>query len=104
MRLFLSDILFSLLLSAGYTHAQPVISLSSVITGLSAPMQVLHAGDGTGRIFIVQKPGSIRVFDKNYTSLGNFLVMSGITATGERGLLSMAFHPDYINNGFFYVY
>ncbi|MBL0356754.1 MAG: PQQ-dependent sugar dehydrogenase [Chitinophagaceae bacterium] len=104
MKLFLSAALLSFILLSHPTIAQPVLSLSPVITGLSQPMQVVHAGDNSGRIFIVQKGGIIRVFDKAYASLGTFLTVTGITSSGERGLLSLAFHPDYINNGLFYVY
>ena len=93
-----------LVLLVNNAMAQPVLSLSSVITGLAAPMQVVHAGDNTNRIFIPQKFGSVRVFDRSYVSLGTFLTVAGITTAGERGLLSMVFHPDYANNGFFYVY
>ena len=82
----------------------PFISYDTVIRGLAAPMQIVNAGDGSNRIFIVQKPGTVRVFNKDYTVIGTFLTMTGITTSGERGLLSMAFHPDYKNNGLFYVY
>ncbi len=87
-----------------YAEAQPVLSLSPVITGLALPMQVLNAGDSTNRIFVVQKGGTVKVYSKSYTLLGTFLTLTGITTSGERGLLSMAFHPDYTNNGLFYVY
>jgi len=103
----MKSIVFTFLLPVFYclqAAAQPTVSLTSVLQGLAAPMQVLHAGDGTGRIFIVQKPGSIRVFDKNFAALGTFLTIPNITTSGERGLLSMAFHPDYKNNGYFFVY
>lgn len=98
----LVSIISLLLIKAGYT--QPVLSLTPVITNLSAPMQLVNAGDGTNRIFIIQKDGAILLYNKAYVLLGNFLTLTGITSTGERGLLSMAFHPDYANNGFFYVY
>jgi len=85
--------------------AQPQVTLTPVITtGLSAPMQLLNAGDGTGRVFIVQKGGAIRVYDSTFAYLSDFLTVTGISSTGERGLLSMAFHPDYATNGLFYVY
>jgi glucose/arabinose dehydrogenase len=105
MKLFL----LAVLLSAAFlfTHqviAQPVLSLSPVITGLAAPMQLVNAGDGSNRLFIVEKGGTVKVFSKTYDSIGVFLRMAGITTSGERGLLSMAFHPDYVHNGFFYVY
>jgi glucose/arabinose dehydrogenase len=104
MKRMLRSISLFLVLLVNNAVAQPVLSLTPVITGLSLPMQVLHAGDTSNRIFVVQKGGSIRVYNKSYTLLGTFLTVTGITTSGERGLLSMAFHPDYANNGFFYVY
>lgn len=87
------------------SFAQPQLTLTPAITtGLSAPMQLVNAGDGSGRIFIVQKGGGIRVYDAAFAYLGDFLTVTGINSTGERGLLSMAFHPSYATNGFFYVY
>ncbi len=85
-----------ILLSIGFsTKAQPVLSLTQVIKNVSSPMQLVNAGDGSERIFIVQKAGTIRVYSKNYDSIGVFLTVTGITSNDERGLLSMAFHPDY---------
>ena len=99
----LSSILLFLLLNCK-NFAQPTISLTSVITGLSQPMQFVNAGDGSNRIFIPQKTGEIKVFDKNFASLGTFLTVSGISTDGERGLLSLCFHPQYKTNGLFFVY
>ena len=84
--------------------AQPNISLNSVITGLNQPMQFVNASDGTNRIFIPQKGGEIKVFDKNFVSLGTFLTVTGTSTGGEQGLLSLCFHPQYKTNGFFFVY
>jgi glucose/arabinose dehydrogenase len=84
--------------------AQPTISTKEVVTGLTQPMQVVHAGDGSNRIFIPQKGGVIRVFDSNFASLGTFLTVSPISSGGEQGLLSMCFHPQYKTNGLFFVY
>ena len=96
-------ILFSIVSTSIF--AQPNIGLSPVISsGLSAPMQLVNAGDGSKRVFIVQKAGSIRVYDSSFQFLATLLTVPNITSSGERGLLSMAFHPDYKNNGFFYVY
>jgi glucose/arabinose dehydrogenase len=83
----------------------PQISLTSVITsGLSAPMQFVNAGDSSKRIFIVQKAGTVRVYDSTFNFLSVFGTVSNVSTTGERGLLSMAFHPNYSTNGFVYVY
>ena len=95
----------TLLLFINVTVAQPVLSLTPVITtGLSSPMQLVNAGDGSGRIFIVQKDGTILVYNKAYGLIGTFLSVTGIQTSGERGLLSLAFHPNYALNGLFYVY
>ena len=54
------------------TFAQPNIALSPVLSsGLSAPMQLVNAGDGSKRVFIVQKAGSIRVYRK--TQMNNLM-------------------------------
>jgi glucose/arabinose dehydrogenase len=86
--------------------AQPLISYSSLgITGISSPVDIVNAGDGTNRIFIVERAGTIKVYSSAFTLLGTFLTMSGnFTTGGERGLLSIAFHPDYENNRYFFVY
>jgi len=85
--------------------AQPVLTLTPVITsGLAQPIQLVNAGDESNRVFIVEKTGAVKVYSSSFVFLSNFVVVSGITSNGERGLLSMAFHPDYENNGFFYVY
>jgi glucose/arabinose dehydrogenase len=88
-------------------YAQPTIGYQPVISsGISGPIEVLSApGDATGRLFIVEKSGVIRIWD-GATILGTpFLNISGIVEdAGEQGLLSMAFHPQYQTNGFFFVY
>lgn len=98
-------ILFIFVCSSVKSIAQPVLSLAPVITsGLNQPMQLVNAGDGSNRVFIVQKQGTILVYDNTFTSLGTFLTVSNVSSDGERGLLSMAFHPNYETNGFFYVF
>lgn len=99
--------LFSILLFLLLSYkifAQPNISLKSVITGLSQPMQFVNAGDGSRRIFIPQKSGEIIIFDKNFNALGTFLTVTNIQTGGEQGLLSLCFHPQYKTNGLFFVY
>lgn len=90
---------------ANNVNAQPVLALTPVIsTGLTQPIQLVNAGDGSKRVFIVQKGGTIRSYDSAFNYLSDFLTVTPIAATGEQGLLSMAFHPAYNTNGFFYVY
>lgn len=71
--------------------------------GLSNTTSITHAGDS--RLFVVDQEGLIRIVDSN----GNvnsqpFLDIQGrVTTGGERGLLGLAFHPQYNSNGYFYV-
>jgi glucose/arabinose dehydrogenase len=99
-----SSLIILLLFFNRFLTAQPTVSLQPVITGLSQPMQLVNAGDGTGRIFIPLKGGNILVYDKNFNALGTFLSLIGIQTDGEQGLLSMCFHPQYKTNGFFFVF
>lgn len=98
-----SSILVILFLSFNI-FAQPVISLSPVITGLSQPMQFVNAGDGSNRIFIPQKGGDIKVYDRTFALLGTFLSITGIQTGGEGGLLSLCFHPQFKTNKLFFVF
>jgi glucose/arabinose dehydrogenase len=51
-----------------------------------------------------QNQGDIEIINTSGTAIGTFLDLTGLLTTGgERGLLGLAFHPDYANNGFFYV-
>lgn len=89
-------------------YSQPVISYNTIISGLSSPVDIVNAGDGTNRIFVVEQGSggnaAIKVYSSTYASLGTFLTVTGISTGGEQGLLSLAFHPDYETNGFFWVY
>ena len=71
------------------------------------PIDYLHADDSTNRVFVVEQRGVISVFDDDpmVTDKQIFLDISGPVddRSNEEGLLGVAFHPDYIDNGFFYV-
>lgn len=87
------------------TAQQPVLQYTAQIsTGLSNPIDLVNASDGSNRLFVVQRGGTIRVYSAAMAYLGDFLTVTGIGTGGEGGLLSMAFHPNYATNGFFYVY
>jgi len=85
------------------------VDLDLVASGLTAPVVATHAGDGSGRLFVVDQAGVVRIID----AAGNLLpepfldVTSIIVAVNpnfdERGLLGLAFHPNYANNGRFFV-
>ena len=83
----------------------PSIQLQLVASGFASPVTVTNAADGTGRLFIVQQPGQIRVFINGSVLPTPFLdIHELVSCCGEQGLLGLAFHPDYASNGFFYVY
>jgi hypothetical protein len=80
------------------------VNLRPVVEGLERPVVVAHAGDGSGRLFIVQQGGQIRIFDGVQLLHGSFLDLSSRVSSGsEQGLLGLAFHPDYETNGLFFV-
>ncbi|WP_294286014.1 PQQ-dependent sugar dehydrogenase [uncultured Chryseobacterium sp.] len=80
------------------------ITLEEFATGLTAPVEITHANDS--RMFVVQQNGIIKILQANGTANStNFLnISSKITYGGERGLLGLAFHPQYPTNGYFFVY
>lgn len=110
--LVITALVFAALSPAFRAAAQiPVVHIDSVatISGLSSAMQLVHAGDSSNRIFVAERAGIIKVFLPN--ALGTpieFLNMNSIAPTvstaGEGGLLSVAFHPNYETNGYFYTY
>ncbi|MBN1248125.1 MAG: PQQ-dependent sugar dehydrogenase, partial [Anaerolineae bacterium] len=81
------------------------ISISQIVaTGLSQPVQVTHAGDGSGRLFVVEQTGTIRIVKDGIVLPDPFLdIRSKTTSSGEQGLLGLAFHPDYRDNGRFFI-
>lgn len=75
-----------------------------IASGLGDPVYVTGAGDGAGRLFIVEQVGRIRVVNNGVLLPTPFLdIRSLVIAGGERGLLSVAFHPDFKTNGVFIV-
>jgi glucose/arabinose dehydrogenase len=80
------------------------IQLQPVATGLSFPVVISNAGDGSGRLFIVEQSGMIRIYDGNQLLPTPFLDITGlVSGGGERGLLGLAFHPNYPATPYFYV-
>jgi len=80
------------------------ISFSRIIRNLSKPVFITHSGDNNGRLFIVEQGGRIKVLRQGVVRSTPFLNLSGKVSSGsERGLLGLAFHPQYGLNGKFYV-
>ena len=85
--------------------AQVNVDLSPpLISGLNQPMQFISANDGSNRIFIPQKEGVIKVYSNSYVLLDTLVTVTGMISSGEQGLLSLVFHPDFTTNGLFFVY
>jgi glucose/arabinose dehydrogenase len=83
-----------------------VVVVNEIIaSGLDQPLQVTHAGDGSGRLFVVERSGLIRILDGGTVLAEPFLDARPLvtTAGGEQGLLGLAFHPEYVSNGLLYV-
>jgi glucose/arabinose dehydrogenase len=102
-----------LALSDGGTLAAPTspgdqeeaIALSPLVTeGLENPVFLTQASDGSARIFVVEQPGRIRIVEQGILLPSPFLDLTDrILAGGERGLLGLAFHPEFQQNSRFYV-
>ena len=71
---------------------------------LLRPIEITHAGDASGRLFINLQDGPIRIHDGNRLLKKPFLdITPRVGCCGERGLLGIAFHPDYESNGYFFL-
>jgi glucose/arabinose dehydrogenase len=78
---------------------------TEVASGFQHPVDIQNADDGSGRLFIVEQPGRIRVIQSNQLLATPFLdITDRVDDNGsEQGLLGLAFHPNHEQNGFFYV-
>ena len=80
------------------------IRLAQVVSGLTAPTDIQNAGDGSGRLFLVQQNGVIRMFRNGALAAQPFLDIRAKTRLdGERGLLGLAFPPAFDRKQRFYV-
>jgi glucose/arabinose dehydrogenase len=96
--------LAGLLGTAATAGAQTAIDLDLIVDGLEQPVFVGHAGDGSGRLFVLEQPGRIRILTDGALLARPFLdLTSQVLSGGERGLLGLAFHPAFASNGRFFV-
>jgi uncharacterized protein (TIGR03437 family) len=85
-------------------HAQAAIRLTPLVSGLPGVTDIQHAGDGSGRLFIVQQNGIIRILKGSSLLPEPFLdLRSRTSGRGEQGLLGLAFPPDYGRKQYFYL-
>ena len=81
------------------------LTLQTVTSNLSAPVFVTAPPGDVARLFVVEQGGTIKILERTSgTERGTFLTLTGITSGEERGLLGLAFDPEYHANGRFYVY
>lgn len=80
------------------------LTLEPVLIGLTSPLYVANAHDGSERLFILEQEGRIKVLQPDATTPTLFLDISPrVLAGGERGLLGLAFHPRFVDNRRFFV-
>ena len=100
-------LLLALLLAvAAPASAQLSFDLAFPNLTFAGPIDFEHADDGSNRLYVSERNGQIRVFenDPEVASAGTFLdIRSQVSTSGEGGLLGLAFHPNYAENGYFYV-
>lgn len=90
--------------AAGRAVAGPKIQLEPFLSGLSAPVYLTSARDGSHRRFVVEQAGVIKVVPPGSTTPSVFLDIRAKVLTGvERGLLGLAFHPQFASNRRFFV-
>ena len=97
----------------GDLPGDPKIALVKLADGFNDPINVTNAGDGSGRIFVVERVGRVKVVDRDGNVQAEpFLDLTTINPLGndvqtgfvEQGLYAIAFHPDFAENGYFYVH
>ena len=97
-------VLACLLGACGSAGATSAIGLERVVGGLARPLFVTHAGDGSGRLFVVERAGRIRIVEHGAVREPPFLDLTELVKSGgERGLLGLAFHPGFATNGRLFV-
>jgi glucose/arabinose dehydrogenase len=76
---------------------------ATIVSGLDLPTDIQNAGDGSGRLFILERPG--RILSLKNGQLTPFLDLTDRVGSrgSEQGLLGLAFHPNFAENGFLYV-
>ena len=108
----LAALLLSLLLAAcggsggssSHLSGFPAVTLTRIASGFAQPLGIVHAGDGSGRLFILEQAGRVRILRDGAVVPAPFLDISDrVLAGGERGLLGLAFPPGFAGKGHFYV-
>lgn len=91
--------------SSNNTSSSPaVIGTQVIVSGLNSPLDLEQPGDNSGRLFVVEQGGTIRIIQNGSVLPTPFLnISSEVIAQDEMGLLGVTFHPSFAANGKFYV-
>ena len=92
--------------SSGQTQNEYSIATAFPNLTFNLPVGIVGPGDSTNRLFVIEQQGTIRVFENSANTPASqiFLdISSRVLYGGEQGLLGLVFHPNYRNNGYFYV-
>ena len=91
--------------SQSNSPASTTLRLQTIAGNLNSPVFLTAPRGDTNRLFVLEQGGTIRVLDRATGNiLSTFLTLTGITSGGERGLLGLAFDPNYNANGRFYTH
>ena len=97
--------LLSMICCSYLAEAQPQLTFSPLISNLTKPVEISNAGDGSGRLFIVEQTGRIKIYKNGAIQSKPFLDLSNVVSTGQyKGLWSIAFAPNYKKNRMCFVY
>ena len=111
-QIFVLLVLMLPLPSSVYSQDAPQYQWVELIDIFDNPLYITNAGDGSGRLFVVEQYGYVMILDQNMQLLPEPFLdvtaqMPGDVSQGgytERGLIGLVFHPDYNNNGIFFVH
>lgn len=100
----MKNLLFTICIFSSLILNAQSINLEEFATGLTRPVEITNANDS--RLFVVQQTGIIKIIQPNgnINSTDFLNITSKVLYGGERGLLGLAFHPQYATNGYFFVY
>ena len=100
-------VIFTIFLTGTNNNAQYTLQNAFPNLTFTGPLFLTHSDDNTNRIFVVEQTGRIKVFSNSSSAVLAKVYLNitdRVSSGGEKGLLGLAFHPDYETNGYFYVY
>ncbi len=88
----------------GQSHPDD-LNFDTYLSGFSSPIAITNAGDGSNRLFVVERAGRIKIIENGAKLPTSFLdINTKVKSNNEFGMLGLAFHPNYVSNGYFFVH